>query len=170
MRDAPLNPRVRAATLEDTGAIDLLMARSYPALLRPDYPPSTLVMALPHIVKAQPALLSSGHYFVAEIAGEIVAAGGWSFAHPGGKPGVRGVGHVRHVVCAPERTRQGVGRSLMANVAVQAKGSGVARLDCLSTRTAAPFYAALGFETRGEVDLQLAPGIVFPCIAMSKPL
>jgi GNAT superfamily N-acetyltransferase len=166
MKQTRLNPRIRAATSDDLADLDRLMARAYPALLKHDYKPSTLVSALPLITRAQPALLISGRYFVAEIDDTIVAAGGWSFATPGGQPGARGVGHVRHVVCSPDRTRQGVGRALMSNVMLHAKGSGVGRLECLSTRTAAPFYAALGFEDLGPVDLPLAPAIMFPCVAM----
>ena len=68
---------LRAAKLADIGQVDDLLARSYPRLLRPDYPPSMLVLALPLITKAQPALLRSGRYFVVEDGDRVVAAGGW---------------------------------------------------------------------------------------------
>ena len=43
-------------------------------------------------------------------------------------------------------------------------------MECLSTRTAEPFYAAQGFKSLGPVDLALAPGIVFPAIPMRRSI
>ena len=111
MAETLIHPLVRVATPDDLNGVDLLLSRSYPVLLKPDYAPSTLVTALPLISRAQPALLASGSYFVAELEGEIVGAGGWTFAAPGGKPGTRGVGHVRHVVTSHLHTRRGIGRA-----------------------------------------------------------
>ena len=74
---------LRAAKLADIGQVDDLLARSYPRLLRPDYPPSMLVLALPLITKAQPGLLRSGRYFVVEDGDRVVAAGGWTETEDG---------------------------------------------------------------------------------------
>jgi len=79
-------------------------------------------------------------------------------------------GHVRHLVTAAGRVRQGIGRALMRRAMAQAAGAGMARLDCLSTRTAVPFYAALGFRVLGPVDVTLRPGIVFPAVRMMATL
>jgi hypothetical protein len=51
-------------------------------------------------------------------------------------------------------------------VMAQARAAGVRRLHCLSTRTAVPFYAALGFDELGPADVPLRPGIVFPAVRM----
>ena len=67
-------------------------------------------------------------------------------------------------------TRQGIGRALMDWVLAQAGAAGMRRLDCLATRTAVPFYAALGFQEQGLVDVPLRPGIVFPAIRMLRLL
>ncbi|TKA96584.1 GNAT family N-acetyltransferase [Cereibacter changlensis] len=56
---------------------------------------------------------------------------------------------------------RGIGTGLMRAAMAQARSAGVGRLDCLATRTAAPFYAALGFVARGEVEIALRPGIGF---------
>ena len=45
---------VRPATPADIGAVDALLGRSYGPLLRADYPPSTLVLTLPRMARAQP--------------------------------------------------------------------------------------------------------------------
>jgi hypothetical protein len=54
--------QIRATTKWDVAAVDVLLARAYPRLLKSDYPPSTLIMALPLISRAQPALVAFGTY------------------------------------------------------------------------------------------------------------
>ena len=75
---------VRPSTRADIGAIDALLGRSYPQLLKADYPPSALVTVLPLMTRAQPGLVASGRYWVAEQDGRLLGAGGWSEALPGG--------------------------------------------------------------------------------------
>jgi GNAT superfamily N-acetyltransferase len=162
---------LRPARPDDLAAVDALLARSYPRLLAPDYPPSVLVTALPLISRARPELLASGTYWVAlDAAGAILGAGGWTAGAPDGTGMRPAVGHVRHVVTDAGRVRQGIGRALMGRAMVQAAEAGVRRLDCLSTRTAVPFYAALGFAALGPVEVALRPGIGFPAVRMTCDL
>ena len=200
---------LRRARLSDLAAVDRLLQRSYPRLLRADYPPSTMVLALPIIARARPELLASGRYFVVEAEdGDILGAGGWSLGAPqprnaaalrglrgGGAAGEGpdgaerpasggadwdraepgwaaqvGMGHVRHVAVDPDRVRGGVGRAIMGEVIVDALRAGVHWLDCLSTRTAVPFYGALGFRVLHEVEVPLGPGILFPAVRMMRQI
>ena len=162
---------VRPATPGDLAAVDALLGRSYPALLKGSYPPSLLVTAIPLISKAQPRLLASGTYFVVVDGEEIVGAGGWTRAMPGtGGPGRSGVGNIRHVVTDHRKVRRGIGRKLMSRVLSSAREAGIQRMDCLSTLMAEPFYAACGFETIGPVTLNLRAGIDFPAIHMRRML
>lgn len=162
---------LRLATPADLSAVDALLAHSYPRLLAADYPPSVLVTALPIIARARPELLASGSYWLAQdAAGAIVGAGGWTGAPPVAGDQTLHTGHVRHLVTAAGRVRQGIGRALMRCVMAQAAEAGMARLDCLSTRTAVPFYATLGFRDLGPVDVTLRPGIVFPAVRMMATL
>jgi GNAT superfamily N-acetyltransferase len=154
---------IRAARPADLAAVDALLARAYPRLLAADYPLSVMVMAVPIIARAQPRLLASGTYFVAEGAqGRILGAGGWSGHGP--------TGQVRHVVTDDRALRQGIGRAVIGHVFATARAAGVTRLDCLSTRTAVPFYRALGFDSVGPAEVPLAPGISFPAIRMTRAL
>lgn len=162
-------PTIRAATMADLGAVDLLLRRSYGRLLAADYPPSTLVLALPAMARAQPRLLASGRYLVAELEGEVVAAGGWSTEPPGRGALVPGLGHVRHVATDARHARKGLGRLLMAEVMARAGGEGVRRLSALSTLTAVPFYAALGFRKERRVVLTFG-GATFPAVEMTRDL
>ncbi|EAQ04478.1 possible acetyltransferase (GNAT) family protein [Pseudooceanicola batsensis HTCC2597] len=159
---------VRAAMPADTEGVGRLLARSYRALLAPDYAPATLKDALPLIALANPRLLSCGTYYVLERDDRILAAGGWTDSSPHGTPGRRGVGHVRHVAVDPEVVRQGLGARLMACVLGSARSAGVVDLRCQSTLTAAPFYASLGFEAQGRIDVRLPTGVLFPAIQMRR--
>ncbi len=153
---------VRPSTPRDLSALDAMFARAYPRLLKPDYPPSVLVTALPLISRAQPALLRSGTYYVAETEnGAIFGAGGWTARSAN-------IGDVRHVVTDDRRTRLGVGRAILDRVVQAATDAGLDRLDCKSTRTAVPFYEAMGFVALGPISVELRPGITFPAVQMQR--
>ncbi|WP_164658059.1 GNAT family N-acetyltransferase [Tropicibacter sp. Alg240-R139] len=157
---------VRATTREDLAAVDALLARSYPKLLKDDYPPSVLVTALPLISRAQPNLLRSGTYYLVETgARRLLGAGGWSRDQQ-----VRDLGHIRHVVTDATVTRRGVGRLLLGYALSEARAQGIVQMECWSTFTAEPFYHAMGFETVGPIDVPLQPGITFPAIRMKQRL
>ncbi|WP_172292623.1 GNAT family N-acetyltransferase [Pseudoruegeria sp. HB172150] len=156
---------IRPSTPQDLAALDALFARAYPRLLKADYPPSVLVTALPLISRAQPALLASGTFYVAETAnGALIGAGGWT--------GRRNstIGDIRHVVTDDRALRRGVGRAILTRVVEEAAEDGVTLLDCKSTRTAVPFYKAMGFETLRPIRVELRPGILFPAMQMQRLL
>ena len=157
---------IRATGRSDIAAVDALLAASYPILLKTDYPPSVLVTALPLISRAQPRLLTSGTYYVAERDGQVLGAGGWTGAAPGDGRAAAGTGHIRHVVTDHRAVRQGVGRALMAHILTQAQSAGLTRMTCQATRTAVPFYVAMGFTVQGEIEVTLRPGITFPAVQM----
>ncbi len=156
---------VRPAHPGDLGALDALLARAYPRLLSRDYPPSTMVTALPLIARANPELLYCGTYYVAEdTEGALVGAGGWT------RKRYRHSGEVRHVVTSDRHTRRGIGRAILEKTITTAREAGLAHLDCAATRTAVPFYRALGFTGDREYLLELRPGITFPAIEMRRTL
>ncbi|RVT86597.1 N-acetyltransferase [Rhodobacteraceae bacterium CCMM004] len=162
---------LRVSTPDDLTALDALYARAYPALLKRDYPPSVIVTAIPLIARANPQLAGCGTFYVVETpGGALVGAGGWTRPSPLGGGADSGVAHVRHVVCDPAHVRRGVGRRIMTHVCSEAAQAGVRRLDCQRTRTAVPFYTALGFVRRGDLTVPLAPGISLPAVAMTRML
>ncbi|MGR3758674.1 GNAT family N-acetyltransferase [Roseobacteraceae bacterium NS-SX3] len=152
---------IRTSRAADLGAIDTLLARSYPKLLKADYPPSVLVTALPRLSRAQPALVGCGTYYVAEERGKILGAGGWT---PDRQR--QGLGHIRHLVTDHRAVRRGIGRALVNHALGTARAAGMREMECWSTRTAEPFYAALGFVAEGPLEVTLAPGIQFPAVRM----
>ncbi|QBF32908.1 GNAT family N-acetyltransferase [Thalassococcus sp. S3] len=158
--------QVRPSTQADMAAVDALLARVYPKLLKADYPPSVLVTALPRISRAQPELMGCGTYYVAETRdGRILGAGGWTSDRK-----VRGLGHIRHVVSDDRFLRRGVARAIIGHALDTARLAGMSAMECWSTRTAEPFYHAMGFETIGPIDVPLGDGISFPSLRMHRRL
>lgn len=156
---------IRTSTGADLGAVDALLARSYPKLLKADYPPSVLVTVLPLISRAQPGLLVCGTYYVAEEAGEILGAGGWTRDR---KDPARG--DIRHVVCDDRHLRRGIATALLQRCFETARDGGVVEMECWSTLTARGFYEAMGFEVQGPMDVELAGGIRFASLRMVRGL
>jgi GNAT superfamily N-acetyltransferase len=157
---------IRRSTAADLTEVDLLFASSYPRLLAADYPPSAIVTAIPLLARAQPHLLKSGRYFVAETSeGRIVGAGGWSRSGA-----VQSRGEVRHLVTDWRMTRRGIATAIVRQVIGDAAAAGVSALDCLATRTAVPFYSALGFRALGPVTMALRPGIEFTAVRMIRDI
>ncbi|MEP5088068.1 MAG: GNAT family N-acetyltransferase [Paracoccaceae bacterium] len=158
--------KIRTSHKSDLAAVDALLSRAYPKLLKADYAPSVLVTSLPLISRAQPALLECGSYYVAEAwDGRILGAGGWT-----PDPEQSGLGHIRHVVTDDRQVRKGVGSGLMKHCFGQAQAEGFNRLECWSTITAVSFYSALGFAEIGPMDVQLQPGVSFPAVQMLRLL
>ncbi len=162
---------LRPARQEDIGALDHLFQRSYARLLAPDYPPSTLLTAVPVIGRAQPALVASGRFYVVEDdAGRLLGAGGWSLQAPGAQPASPGIGHIRHVATDPDATRRGVGRQVLGHILQEARAEGLRDMHCQSTLTARPFYENMGFQPRHEITVPLGGGIAFPAVFMTRAL
>ena len=165
---------LRLARPDDLMAVDGLLSRSYPRLLKADYPPSIMVTLVPLIARARPELLASGRYFiVADAAGRVLGAGGYSLSAPtarGVAPGTpqHALGHIRHVATDPDVIRRGIGRRLMQAIFAAAGADGVRHYECLSTRTAVPFYTALGFRVVGPVAVPLTPVLRFPAVRMVR--
>ncbi len=156
---------LRVARPDDLAALDALLAESYPRLLRADYPPSVMVLALPLISRAQPKLLACGTYYVLEREARLIGAGGWT-------PRRRDPGQadIRHVAVGWRFARQGVGRAILGHALDTARAAGITDMRCEATRTAVPFYEAMGFRVLGEVSIPLAPGIEFPAVRMQRAL
>jgi N-acetylglutamate synthase-like GNAT family acetyltransferase len=157
---------IRQATSADTAALDRLFQRSYMTLMKAHYPPSSLVCCLPIVARAQPHLIRSGTFFVAERDGRLAAAGGWSTEPPGGRPGTRGTGYVRHIAVDPSIARQGIGSDLVEHSRRQAREVGIKQLIAQSTLNAVPFYRSIGFVPIGDTALELPGGVRFACMAM----
>lgn len=156
---------IRPTTRADMAAVDALLSRSYPKLLKDDYPPSVLVTAIPVISRAQPQLLTCGTYYVAVEGTDILGAGGWTRDRQDPQHG-----HIRHVATDDRHLRRGVARAILEHCFDVARDNGIKTMECWSTLTAERFYQSVGFETKGPMDVQLQGGISFPSIRMMQRL
>ena len=162
---------VRTATVGDADGVTSLLQISYPLLMQSAYDSDVLAPALALMTKAQPALLASGTYYVAESKEEcIVGCGGWTRENPREGNETENVGHIRHFGTHPDWTRCGVGRAIYDHCEVEARKAGVTHMECLSSINAEGFYLALGFRRVREVDVEMATNIVLPSIKMKRPI
>ena len=160
---------IRIARPEDSDAVSALLLASYPTLLAASYESGALSRALPLMTRANPILLASGTYYIAEREpGGPVACGGWTAARPGSGEIIEGEAYIRHVATHPEWVGRGIGTSLLARCFSEARQLGIRKLHCFSTLNAERFYRASGFETVGPFDVRLGPGVTFPGVFMSR--
>ncbi|GJD63816.1 GNAT family N-acetyltransferase [Methylobacterium frigidaeris] len=155
------------AWTDDGDAVTAVLAASYPVLMAASYEADTLTWALPLMVRANPALLASGRFHLAEVPDGIVGVGGWTPERPGTGEIEPGLGHVRHFAVHPAWIGRGVGRRVFAACRSQAQGGGVSAFECYASLNAEPFYRALGFREFGRREIPLGGGAVgFPAVLM----
>ncbi|WP_047147794.1 GNAT family N-acetyltransferase [Aquamicrobium sp. LC103] len=162
--------RIRTATSEDLDTLSELIAASYATLRESGYETQALEAAMPKMSRANPDLLSSGTYFVAEVDGVPAGCGGWTTAKPGTGEIVDGVAHIRHFATHPRFVRMGIARLLLDRCLAEAHATGARLMKSQSTLSGERFYAAAGFRRIGEVEVEFAPGIILPAIEMERAL
>ena len=161
---------IRHATPADAEVLSALIFASYSTLYRGWYADDLLAAALPLMSKANPHLLASGTYYVAELAGEIAGCGGWTETPPGGGGATPETGHIRHFATHPDHLQKGVARGLIERCLADAKQNRVRLLKCMSSLPAENFYARLGFRRIGPTDFVLPGGIRLEAVAMERDL
>lgn len=159
---------IRLACADDTAAVTSVLEASYPPLMATAYDAELLRLATPIITRANPKLLASGTYHVAEADGAIIGCGGWTPERPGTAERQPGAGHVRHFATIPDRAGQGIGRMIYGRCEAQARAAGVTVVECYASLNAGCFYASLGFATVGLVTVPLGDGITFPSVLMRR--
>lgn len=161
-------PTIRAARPDDAAMLSDLLAASYATLK--GYDPHGLANALPLMSRANPKLLASGTYYVAEIGGTAAGCGGWSREKPGSGETADGVGHIRHFATHPDWLRRGIARRLLDHCISEARRAGLRIMMSQSTLPAESFYAAAGFRRLGDIRTEMGPGIVLPAVEMRLDL
>ena len=162
---------LRIATSRDAEAVSELLRASYPRLMKSAYDEEVLAPALELMTQANPSLLSSGTYYVAELTnGLLVGCGGWTPERPGTKSVEPGLGHLRHFAVHPDWTRRGIGRALIEACDRSARAAGVMAFECYSSLNAERFYRALGFVRIREMNMELKPPVVLPGVLMRRNL
>lgn len=90
------NYAIRVATSKDDQSVSNLLAVSYPALMQDSYEKPALSAALSIICGANPTLLASGTYYLAETKdNSVMGCGGWTRERPGQGDVVRRLGRCK---------------------------------------------------------------------------
>jgi N-acetylglutamate synthase-like GNAT family acetyltransferase len=135
--------------------------------MRPMYDAELLEQVLPQITVAQPGLLESGSYYVAETSdGAIIGCGGWTRERPGTNEIKAKVGHIRHFGVHPDWTRSGVGKAIYARCELDARDAGLSQFECYSSLNGEAFYSALGFRRLAQIEIDMIDGVRFPSVHM----
>lgn len=164
------NAKIRPATPEDAGLLTELITASYRELDTGHYDSEQLAVALPTMSKANPKLLESGTYYVAEVDGVAAACGGWTFEKPGTGELADGVAHIRHFATHPAYLRRGLARLLLEHCLEEARARGATLMKSQATLPAEKFYASAGFRTLGPIEVRMGPEIVLPALDMERRL
>lgn len=162
---------LRTSTPRDEDAVTALLEATYPPLMQGYYEADILAEALPDMTKANPKLLASGSFYLAETdTGQAVGCGGWTRDRPGTGDVESGLAHIRHFAVHPGFGGQGIARALFERCKVDARAEGLARLECNSSLNAEGFYAAMGLERLKRIEVALGNGVMLPSILMTGKL
>lgn len=161
------NYSVRVATLSDFAGVNALLQASYPILMKPAYDEVLLAPALKLMTRANPALLASGTFYIAEAQDEsMVGCGGWTLERPGNDAVEAGLGHIRHFGTHPDWTNLGIGRAIYRLCETDARSARITSFECNASLNAEKFYSALGFESIRRMDCELNSSVMLPGVLM----
>lgn len=172
----------RCATVADVVALDALIEASVRGLQTNDYTHAEIEGALGHALGLDSQLIKDRTYFIAEVGGEMVASGGWSYrATLFGSDGLRArapvslnpardAAKIRAIFVHPGWARQGLGSLMLEHCERQAQAAGFTRLEMGSTLTGAPLYRLRGYKEEERIAVPLPNGEALPVIRMSKSL
>ena len=160
-------PTLRVARPDDAAAVGAVLRASYGTFYRGWYRDDILDRALPAMTRANPALLASGTYYIAEIDGRVVSCGGWSRDKMGG-PSTPGLFHIRHFATHPDYVRRGIAGAILKRALGEAAAGGAREIEVLSSLPAEPFYAGHGFRPMAVVHAPMG-GAAFACMLMRRP-
>jgi GNAT superfamily N-acetyltransferase len=172
----------RLAEPADVPVVNALTARSIRALHAGSYDDAVIDEAVSHAYGVDWQLVRDGTYFVAEIDGVAVGAGGWSYrqtiagAHGPNDPAAdlldpaRDAARVRAFYVDRAYVRRGVGTLLLRLSEQAAREAGFMEAELTSTIPAVPFYAAFGYSPVRTFNMQLPNGSTLRLELMNKRL
>lgn len=160
----------RAALDGDRPVLEKLIGDCYSTVYPGWYDDDVLGDALPAMLRIDPALLKSGHYFVASFGGAVAGCGGWSTKAPGNGSSGDKTGHIRHFATHPDFMGKGIGGAILDRCINEASHTGMAKLRCFSSLPAEGFYARHGFAKLDSVNVMLSDGAYFPAVLMEREL
>jgi GNAT superfamily N-acetyltransferase len=168
---------IRRAGRPHLASLLSMQADSFRTLGRTHYPADAIESFIRHIGTMDTSLLDEGHYFVAELGGEIAACGGWSTRTPRyaafdkvPRSDKTAEPVMRSVFVHPDRARLGLGSLVMKFAEADIRASGHRAATLMALLSAREFYRRLGFSETGSTELTLPDGTIFACATMRKRL
>ena len=175
-----MSVRIRAATLEDTPALQELIRASVYALQGNEYTEAQIEGAMGTIYGTDSQMICDGNFFVAELGGEIVACGGWSrrrtscgsdnspfkddtLLDPKTEPA-----KIRGFFVHPQYARRGLATMILDVCEGAALAAGFRQFELLATLTGVPLYRKHGYVTVENLTLTLANGELYTAVRMHK--
>jgi ribosomal protein S18 acetylase RimI-like enzyme len=160
---------IRTANNGDETKVSALLLASYPAAMSGSYSADVLDAALPWMTQANPKLLKSSTFYVAETQdGTVVGCGGWTSDRPGTGELVPQLAHIRHFATHPQWLRRGIGRAIYLHCEGRIRSTEARTVECFASLNAEAFYRALGFETAQRVEVAMGADVMFPAVLMTK--
>ncbi|WP_260191405.1 GNAT family N-acetyltransferase [Actinophytocola gossypii] len=170
------------ATRSDVPGIAELMRRSVLDVFPHFHDERETAAAARYLTEPDTALIDDGTYFVCESDGQIVACGGWSkrdklytgsgdlptddrLLDPATEPA-----RVRAMFVRGDRTRQGLGRAILAECVAAARAEGFRSLVLMATMPGVPLYRSFGFRDVRRTEVPLPNGVVLDGLSMEYPL
>lgn len=132
------------------------------------------------LLRPDPQLIQDGTYYVAEMGGRVVGAGGWSRRRNAINGGSHTTGDddpldpdteaakIRAFYVDPGFARRGIGSRLLRACEKAARRAGFRLMELISTLTGVPLYAARGWKAHGRIEISLPGGLTYPAIRMTK--
>ncbi|WP_158287828.1 GNAT family N-acetyltransferase [Falsiroseomonas bella] len=169
---------IRPATPDDLEPLLAMQQRSLRLLGAAFYDREVLEAALAEMGTMDPRLIGDGTYLVAELEGRIAGSAGWTLRKPNYARLMRETllplpgrcGTVRSVYVAPEVTRRGIARRLMAAVEQRLAAEGAEVAELMATLSGVPLYDALGYCAVSDHVLALGGRMAFPVVRMVRPM
>jgi N-acetylglutamate synthase-like GNAT family acetyltransferase len=171
---------LRLATDADVPALEELIPVSVRGLQAEHYSEAQMSAALGPVFGVDRQLIRDGTYFVVEDDGVIVGCGGWSrrrslYGSDGGRSGEDALldpehdaARVRAFFVHPERSRRGIGRSIMTACEEAIVQAGFRTVDIVATLAGEPLYASFGYAVVERIEIELPGGLRLPGVRMTK--
>jgi phosphinothricin acetyltransferase len=180
--DGKPTPRFRQARPSDVPAIRELIDASVRGLSEPLYTPEQIDSALRYLFGPDSQLIADGTYYVADVDGAVIAAGGWSrrqtlhggdqfkkaddpFIDPAREPA-----RLRAFFVDPRWARRGIGRLLFHECSTAARSAGFHALELTATLPGEQLYTTLGFTVLERGAVTMPDGVALPTARMHLAL
>lgn len=164
---------IRHAKSADVVHIRALQEAAFRIKTRGDYQSAEIESYLTHSGMLQPELIAERTYFVAEIEGDIVAAGGWSTRVAGyasfirsGSAAPAGSAVIYGVYADPAYAAAGVLSVIEGNIAF----CGHATAHVATTYAGIPFFTAAGYKPNNLLSLAFPDGVELHGVVMTKSI